>query len=161
MEFNKLQAADLKGILKIYNYYVLKDTATFHTEQLSLDDLRQMIPMGEDRYQTYVMKEAGQVVGYGYYGRYKNRKAYDRTAEVSIYIHPDARHRGYGIACLNLLEDEARKAGISVLIGVISAENSRSVRLFEKQGFEKCAHLKGVGEKFNRILDVVFFQKNL
>jgi phosphinothricin acetyltransferase len=48
-----------------------------------------------------------------------------------------------------------------VLVGVITAENKQSVSLFEKCGFEKCAHYRKVGEKFNRLLDVVAYQKIL
>jgi phosphinothricin acetyltransferase len=36
-----------------------------------------------------------------------------------------------------------------------------SIKLFQKLGYEKCAHFKRVGEKWGRVIDVVFFQKSL
>jgi len=45
------------------------------------------------------------------------------------------------------------------LLAIISGDNESSVQLFEKSGYEKCAHFKQVGEKFNKILDVVSYQK--
>jgi len=35
------------------------------------------------------------------------------------------------------------------------------IKLFEKCGFEKCGHYKEVGEKFDKILDVVSYEKLL
>jgi phosphinothricin acetyltransferase len=55
----------------------------------------------------------------------------------------------------------AQTAGIHVLVGTLTAENAASVRLFEKAGYVKCAHLKNIGEKFGRILDVVIYQKEI
>jgi phosphinothricin acetyltransferase len=60
---------------------------------------------------------------------------------------------------LKLLEPVAKNSEICVLIGIITGENKASIRLFEKCGYEKCAHFKKVGEKFNRLLDVVAYQK--
>ena len=43
----------------------------------------------------------------------------------------------------------------------ITFKNSGSIKLFEKQGYEKSGHIKNVGEKFGRVLDVVFYQKEI
>lgn len=55
----------------------------------------------------------------------------------------------------------AKKSGLKNLIGIISGDNGGSIALFEKSGFEKCEHFKNIGEKFNKILDVVAFQKEI
>ena len=39
------------------------------------------------------------------------------------------------------------------------AENAVSIRLHEKHGFEKTGHLRQVGRKFDRWLDLVFMQR--
>lgn len=58
------------------------------------------------------------------------------------------------------MEEDARKTGvIKVFIGIISVDNSGSVKLFENAGYVKCAHFRNVGEKFGKILDVVAYQK--
>jgi len=60
---------------------------------------------------------------------------------------------------LEYLEKVAKRNGISVLIGIISGDNENSIRLIENCGYEKCGHFKQIGEKFNKILDVVSYQK--
>jgi L-amino acid N-acyltransferase YncA len=48
-----------------------------------------------------------------------------------------------------------------VLIASISGENTASLKLMRKLGYEQCGQFKNVGEKWGRILDVVYFQKEL
>ncbi|HTH97699.1 MAG TPA: GNAT family N-acetyltransferase, partial [Stellaceae bacterium] len=43
----------------------------------------------------------------------------------------------------------------------IDAANAGSIRLHEKLGFVKTAHMPEVGTKFGRWLDLVFMQKTL
>ena len=47
------------------------------------------------------------------------------------------------------------------MIGGIDAENAASIRMHERLGFEKVAHLPEVGRKFGRWLDLVLVQRLL
>ena len=101
------------------------------------------------------------MTGYCYLTRHKPRQAYDRTAEVTIYLKPGFQKKGIGRLALTHLENQARTVGLKNIIGGISGDNATSIALFEKAGFAKCAHYKNVGEKFGKILDVVAYQKEL
>jgi phosphinothricin acetyltransferase len=48
-----------------------------------------------------------------------------------------------------------------VLVGTLCGENHASIRLMEKSGYSRCAHLKNIGEKFGKLLDVVVYQKEI
>ena len=156
-----LQEKDFEIVKEIYNYYVLHSTATYHTEELSVEELKKQIPLNHPKYRSYLIKDNGITCGYSYISQYKPRKAYDRTAEVTVYLKPGHTGKGIGEQALAKLESVAKEEKIKVLIGIISADNQQSVRLFEKCGYEKCAHLKKVGEKFGKILDVVYYQKSI
>ena len=93
--------------------------------------------------------------------RSKNREAYDTTAEVTIYLKHDCIGKGIGSAALTYIEDYAMDKNFHVLIATITGENEQSIRTFDKNGYEKCAHYKQVGKKFDRWLDVVAYQKIL
>ncbi len=153
---------DLQFICDIYNYYIKNTTATFHTEHVGIDEIKTFVPYKHHKYETFIVKNSdGESCGYIYLGYYKPRQAYDRTAEVTIYLKPEMGGMGYGKAALDLIEDIAKEKDIKVLLGVITAENKASVRVFEKCEYEKCAHFKQVGEKFGKILDVVIYEKIL
>lgn len=150
---------DYNVIKEIYDYYVINTTATFHTEEVSLSMLKDFILTGHPKYKSFLIDYDELICGFCYLSPFKKRPAYDRTAEVTLYLKPEYTGRGIGEVVLKQLEPVALRTGIRVLIGIISSENIQSVRLFEKCGYEKCAHFKKVGEKFGKILDVVTYQK--
>jgi phosphinothricin acetyltransferase len=59
---------------------------------------------------------------------------------------------------LEALIEAARRLGLRSLLANISAEQTPSLRLHEKFGFQKVAHLREVGQKFNQRFDAVYLQ---
>ena len=161
VEWIVLQDKDYPFVKEIYDYYVVNTTVSFATNKISLAELRKTIQTGHPKYKSFLIKVNSEICGFCYFSKYRKRQAYDRTAEISVYLKPGFLGKGVGKLTLQKMETVARENKISVLIGVITAENHQSVGLFEKCGYEKCAHFRKVGEKFNRILDVVAFQKIL
>ena len=161
VEFSPVTNIDLAAILTIYNDYILNSTATFHSEKLSKNDLEEFLYVSHLKYPSFLIRENDEIIGYCFLTQYKKRQAYDRSAELSIYLKPEFTGKGIGLVALNHLEAAAKKAGIHVLVGTICGENHASIRLMEKSGFSKCAHLKNIGEKFGKILDVVVYQKEI
>ncbi len=153
--------SDFGAIREIYQYYVDHSTATFHTGIVSSDELREKMVVGHPKYKSFVIEVDGVCCGYAYLSQFNKRQAYDRTAEISLYIHHHFLGKGIGKLALQHMEQVAREVGVSVLMALITAENVHSIRAFERAGYEQCAYLKQVGEKFGRILDVVYYQKIL
>jgi phosphinothricin acetyltransferase len=159
IEYREIKESDFESIKEVYDHYILNSTATYYTEKISIAELKEFIPVDHKKYKSFLIRANDNFCGFCYLSRYKKRQAYDRTAEVSLYLKPGFTGQGIGIDALNHLGDVAREQGIFVLIGIISGDNAPSIKLFEKCGYEKCAHYKQVGEKFNKILDVVAYQK--
>jgi L-amino acid N-acyltransferase YncA len=152
---------DLGKIKEIYDYYILNTTATFHSEPVTMPELREFLFIADPKYPSFCIREENTIVGYCFLTRYKNRQAYDRTAELSIYLQPECTGRGTGAIALKYLEEAAKNAGSRVLIGTLCGENLASIRLMEKCGYTRCAYLKNVGEKFGKVLDVVMYEKEI
>jgi len=161
VEFDLLQESDLEEVKDIYNHYILHSTATFHTECITIGELRETIPISHPKYKSFLIRADGQTCGFCYTCAFKKRQAYDRCAELTIYLKPAFFGRGIGTMTMQMMEQVAQSSGIKVLIGIISGENQPSIRLFEKCGYEKCGHYRQVGEKFGRVLDVVSCEKIL
>ncbi|WP_281612807.1 GNAT family N-acetyltransferase [Flammeovirga sp. SubArs3] len=160
LTYEPLTKDHLEEVKIIYDYYVKNSTATFHMDEVLIEELEAFIPIGSKKYPSYLVKEGTTVVGYAYLGPFKSREAYNRTAEVTIYLDHKASGRGIASKVIKKLEMDALEGDmICVLMAVITGDNLASIRLFEKLGYEKCAHLKQVGEKFGKILDVVDYQK--
>ncbi len=161
IEFFPVTEQDLPLVKEIYDYYILNTTATFHAEKITIDELREFLFIGDPKYPSFLIRENGDVIGYCFLTRYKKRQAYDRTAEISIYLAPERMGKGIGPIAMKYLEEAARKAGIRVLVCTLSADNRASIRLCEKAGYEQAGQLKRIGEKFGKVLDVVIYQKEL
>jgi|WetSurMetagenome_2_1015567.scaffolds.fasta_scaffold268818_2 L-amino acid N-acyltransferase YncA len=159
LQFLALRDEHLPAAAAIYNYYIENSTATFHTELLSPSGLREIIYHESPRYLALAILADGQCCGYAYIGPYRERQAYQNTAEISIYLHADFTGQGIGTAALRLLEEHAKAQGIWALLAGICSENQESYALFNKSGYEKCAHLRQVGVKFGRLLDVIYLEK--
>lgn len=161
IELVKATRQNIGFIADVYNYYVLNSTATFHTQPASESYLESVLPWEHSVYETFLIKVDGKNAGFCYLGNFKPREAYNRSSEISIYILPDFQKKGVGLQVLVYLEGIAKQKRLKNLIGVITDENRASVKLFEKNGYQKVGHLKNIGEKFGRLLDVVTYQKEI
>ncbi len=156
--------ADLPAIADIYNHYVLHCTCTYQTEPDTLADRAAWFAEHPpDKYPVIVAEldgssGAARVIGWGSLSKFRPRAAYAPTAEPSVYVHHDFLGQGLGRMLLVELIERARAAGFHSLIGGASADRAASIALQERLGFVRVAHLKEVGYKFGRWLDVVYFQ---
>lgn len=161
ISFTVAEEKDLPVVLGIYNHYILTTTATFRLEPIALETLRSFIFLNHALYKAYLIHHRGEIAGFCFLTQYRNFQAYDRTAEIGVYLKPDFTHRQLGGAAVHHLEEVARTGGIKTLIASISGENTGSLKLFRKLGYEECGHFKRVGEKFGRVIDVIYFQRSL
>jgi len=159
--FTPVTGKDLPAINRIYTWYIENSTATFHTEPVRDEELLDFLYIDHPRFKSFLIHDESRLIGYCFLTAYKKRQAYDRTAEVTVYLDHDYRGKGVGRLALAHLEETARAVGIKNLLAIISGDNVNSIRLFENSGYEKCAHFKNVGEKFGSMLDVVGYQKQI
>jgi L-amino acid N-acyltransferase YncA len=161
ISFKSIEERDLNTVLDIYNHYIRTTTASFRPEPIPVEILSSFIYLDHNRYKAYLIYHLGEIAGFCFLTQYKNLEAYDRTAEMGIYLRPGCTRRGLGKEAARHLEEVAAANGIKTVIASISGDNTASIRLFRKLGYEQCGHFKRVGEKFGRVLDVIFFQRSL
>ena len=150
--------SDLVAINDIYNHYVLHSTCTYQEELESIESRRKWFADHDPAHPVTVAVVADRVVGWGSLSRYHPRSAYRNTVEDSIYIDQQMHRRGIGSAILADLIARASASGHHTIIGGADAEQLASLALHARFGFEKIAHLREVGFKFGRWLDVIYMQ---
>lgn len=151
----------LPALAEILNYYILHSIVTFHTETLTPDDMREKVFFALPYYRSFTIMDGNEVTGYCVISPWKKQEAYRHTAEVNIYLQHDLIGKGIGSKALAHAEAFAKENNIHNLIAGLCSENIPSKRLFEKNGYELCAHFKKVGQKFGRTLDTIYLQKQL
>ncbi|WP_248926854.1 GNAT family N-acetyltransferase [Paenibacillus hamazuiensis] len=159
--YKEITDEHLEEVAGIYNYFVENTTITFHTECVSVQEMRESVIHPNPRFKSFVVEQDGAIAGYVLIAQHKKKQAYDTSGEVTIYLKPDCVGAGIGAKALQFIEDVARQNGFHVLVVTICTENERSMRLFEKNGYRQCAHFKEIGRKFGRWLDIATYQKIL
>ena len=151
-------AGDLPAIRDIYNQYVVTSTCTFQIDPDTEAERAAWFAEHSAAHPVTVAVAAGEVVGWAALSPWKSRCGYARSAEASVYVRHDCHRRGVGRALLLDLIHRARAAGHHTVIGGACTEHPASLALQEAVGFERVAHFRQVGRKFDRWLDVVYMQ---
>jgi L-amino acid N-acyltransferase YncA len=152
-------AEDAGAVAAIYNHYVVHTTVTFEEEVVpAVEMARRMAQVQAAPLPWLVAERAGAVVGYAYAGKWRDRRSYRFSTEVTVYLAPDQGGRGIGSALYLRLLALLRDRGLHAVVGVVALPNEASVRLHEKLGFKKVGHLAEVGYKLDRWIDVGYWQ---
>lgn len=149
---------DAAQIAEIYNRYILETTISFETQPLSAEDMRIRIEEISSYFPYFVAENNGKLTGYCYAHPWKERAAYCKTLETTIYLASEAKGRGLGTRLMTQLIKECRNRGYHALIACITAENEESCQFHERLGFKKVSHFEQVGQKFGRWLDVADYE---
>lgn len=153
-------AADAARIVSVYNYYIANTVVTFEEQSLGSDEMAGRILEVQAAGLPWLVAEdaSGDIPGYAYASRWNGRCAYRFAVEITVYLAPGATSRGLGSQLYEALFAELRARSMHVVIGGIALPNETSVALHEKFGMEKVAHFSEVGFKFDRWVDVGYWQ---
>lgn len=153
---------DLPGILAIYNQVIATSTAVYQEEPVTLDNRRSWLQgrlaLG---YPVLVARDESGVLGFASFGDFRPWPCYRHTVEHSVHVRADQRGRGIGAALVEALLPRARDRGKHVIVAAVDADNTVSLRLHRRLGFDEVGRFREVGRKFDRWLDLVFLQRRL
>lgn len=150
--------ADLPAINDIYNFYVVNSTCTYQEQPESLAARTQWFHRHDEQHPLTVAVVDQHIIGWGSLSPYHPRSAYRRTVENSVYVHHQHQRRGIGLLLLRDLIQRSAELGHHAIIAAIDAEQSGSIALHEKCGFEYAGRLRQVGFKFGNWLDVIYME---
>ncbi len=102
--------------------------------------------------------DGGGLLGFASYGTFRAWPAYKYSVEHSVYVHKDHRGRGIGLALMQRLILAAVEQQMHVMVGGIDVTNTGSIALHEKLGFVHAGTIRHAAFKFNRWLDLGFYQ---
>jgi phosphinothricin acetyltransferase len=155
-------ADDAQAIAAIYNPYIADTTISFEEQPVTDADMaRRIADVQEAGLPWLVIEQDHAVLGYAYATKWRVRHAYRFSVESSVYLAPRAAGRGLGTMLYTALLERLRAQGCHLVIGGVALPNAASVALHEKMGFEQVANFREVGFKFERWIDVGYWQKIL
>ncbi len=150
---------DAVEVAYIYNHYIATSHATFELDPI---DGWEMLSRMEDGwnfgYPFLVCEDKDGICGYAYARQFRERAAYAHTVETSVYVKPGHDGLGIGSTLYRALIAELSNGDFHAVVAGISLPNDDCVRLHEKFGFEKVAQFREAGRKFDRWIDVGYWE---
>ncbi len=154
----KYHPKDLQSIIDILNYYVKNDACIFQVEPYTFDEIEKKFEIIQTTYPIFIEEKDNKVIGFAYGARWRDKPAYARSVETTIYIHPDYLHIGIGEPLYRKLIETLTQMNFHLLVAGMTMPNLGSQRLHEKLGFERVGEFKEAGMKFGKWHNVGFWQ---
>ena len=151
---------DLPYIVEVYNSIIPLGNVTADLNPICVEDWTPWFNSHVSPLRPiYLLEKDNSIYGWMSFSDYKPRCAYNTTAEISIYLAESARGKGMGTEFISLGLKTLKAKGLKNVLAVIYADNSASVRLFKKLGFDQWGLLPNVCEVKGETRDVVILGK--
>jgi phosphinothricin acetyltransferase len=152
------QPTDAAAIAAIYNHYILHTTITFEEAAVTEGEIVARMAAVQPALPWLAAERGAALVGYAYASPWKSRAAYRHAVETTVYVDRHHGRGGIGSELYAALIGELKGRSMHSLMGGIALPNDASVALHEKFGFRKVAHFEQVGRKFDRWIDVGYWE---
>lgn len=148
LSYTDASIQDLPEIVDIYNSTIASRMVTADTELVSVASKEKWFydhnPI--DRPLWIIRNENMDLIGWVSFQSFYGRPAYQKTAEISIYLASSQRGKGYGKRVLRDCLEKAPALNIHTILAYIFGHNTPSLSLFQGFGFEEWANLKDIAE---------------
>jgi L-amino acid N-acyltransferase YncA len=170
MEPSKQPAARLRlaepahagQIAAIYAPFCLETAVSFETLAPDTATMRERIIAVAERFPWLVaVSELGDLLGYAYATKHRERAAYRWSVDFTVYMAPAAKRRGIGTKLYRALAEVCKCLGYYRAFAGITLPNDASVRLHEKIGFQPIGIYRRVGFKLGKWHDVGWWSLEL
>ena len=164
IEVRDAEPADLATVEQIYAAAAATSTATFDEVGHPAAWWRATLEATDEERGHLLLvavSPEGAVMGYAKSGRFRDKDAYRTTCETSLYVGEGHRGAGVGRALYRELLERLDRGPLRLAVAGITQPNEVSNRLHRSLGFTDVGTFTGVGVKFGRPLDVLWFQRPL
>lgn len=145
-------------MLEIYTPYILNSTVSFETEVPRIKEFQSRVLHCQEKLPWLVCEINNNLAGYAYATDHRQRKAYDVTKELSVYVHSDYRKCGVATGLYTALIEVLKAQGVSNVLAGITVPNSESVGFHESIGFRPIGIYHNIGYKFEKYQDTGWWE---
>ncbi|MDO5769926.1 MAG: GNAT family N-acetyltransferase [Psychrobacter sp.] len=158
---------DLAAIVAIYNQSIASKTATADLIEVTVA-MRQAwfeAHAFNPKRPIYVLKrligEIEELIAWGSFSNLYDRPAYHISSEISIYVSREYQGQGIAADFITWMLSQAPALGIHNVVALVFGHNERSLKLFERMGFERWGCMPQVCDMVGFKADVVMLGKAL
>ncbi|HZE04956.1 MAG TPA: arsinothricin resistance N-acetyltransferase ArsN1 family B [Solirubrobacteraceae bacterium] len=152
---------DAAACAAIYAPSVTAGVASLEERAPDAHELADRIRIIQRTHPWLVAEIDGEIAGYVYASRHRERAAYRWSADVTVYIADGRQRRGIGRALYEALFELLIRQGIYEACAGITLPNDASVGLHESLGFVPVGVYRDIAYKFGTWRSVGWWQKTL
>ena len=152
---------DAPAIYRIYEPYILDTAITFEYEPVPLKVFEKRMETVLEQFPWLVYERNGEILGYAYCSKFKERAAFSWDCECSVYIDQKAHRQGIATALYEILFELIREQGYYTIYALITYHHESSMELHKRFGFEKVGIYEKTGFKHGKWWDLLVMEKRL
>ena len=154
---------DLSRIVEILNQGIAMRSVIGYIEALKPEDMKEwFFEHSNDKYPVFIAESDDIVTGWSSISPYRlGRPAFMKTVEISYYVDADYRQRGIGNILLNNALNSTKELGYKTALAIIMDKNIASIKLLEKNSFQKWGVLPDIAEIDGNILSHIYYGRRI
>lgn len=166
MKIERVTIEDAEELLSLYAPYVQDTAISFEYEVPTVAEFQDRIRTISAILPYIKLVDHGEILGYAYANKFKARKAYDWSVEVTVYVRKDVRRSGIGKMLYTALEKSLQDIGVLNMNACIAVPKGDDEHLsndsycfHEKMGFHPVGTFHNSGYKFHTWYDMMWMEK--
>lgn len=153
---------DLPRIVGIYNASIPSGRSTGDTEPVRVEATLDWFRSHQTgKRPLWVLECERTVVGWAGLNPFYGRPAFEKTAELSVYVAPEHQGRGFGRHLVKRVMARCPALGVETLVAYLFAHNVACERLLQGLGFTRWGLLPAVAEVRSVRRDLLILGKAL
>lgn len=161
MKLRMIRIDDVKGVQDVYKPFVKNTPITFEYNVPSYKKFVKRVEKVCETYPWLVAEVDGEIAGYAYAKRFKERMAFTWDVETFIYVSEKFNSRGIGGALISALEDILKMQGFYTMYAMITDTSKNSLLFHEKMGYTKLYTLQNSCWKFEQWYGMICMEKKI
>lgn len=155
------QVNDTESIVRIYNEGIRnRNNAILDEIELS-EYLQEFSNRDLVEYPVYIAKNNDKIMGWISISAYRaNRRAYQKSKEVSFYIDSKYFGKGIGSQLLQYVIDHRTEISFDSLFAILLANNQPSISLLKKYNFSLWGYMPKVLDMDGKKEDAIIYGRN-
>lgn len=157
MIIREVSINDAGALSDIYKYYVDNFSYSFEYVALSAEEFAGRIADISGKFPYFVCEDNGEIIGFTYAHKFKERKAYQWVCETSIYVKNSCTQKGAGKLLYENLLSALKQQGFVKAYAILGCPNEGSEIFHQKMGFSYVATLPDIGYKLGSWHDIKYY----
>lgn len=161
MNIREATISDAAELSEIYKYYVENFSYSFEYVAPTAEEFSERISDISDKFPFFVCENNGELLGFAYACKFKERKAYQWVCETTIYTKSGCTQKGVGSLLYARLILALKQQGFVKAYAVLGCPNEGSEIFHRKMGFSLAATLPDIGYKHGSWHDIKYYALEL